>query len=256
MINDVFVSIIIPVYNGEKYIKDTLNSILGQTYKNFEVIVIDDYSSDNTFSILNEYANKDNRIKIFKNDQNMGVSKTRNKAVELAKYNWIAFLDADDLWEKDKLEKQINLLINNQDSKLFYTGSKFIDDDGKLYDFELSIPEKIEYKKLLKQNLISCSSVLVLKDLFLKYKMQSDKMHEDFALWLQILKNDIKYAKGIDEPLLIYRIARNSKSSNKFKSAMMNYRVYKFVGLNFFQRIYYMLIYTLKGLKKYKSIKR
>ena len=159
------------------------------------------------------------------------------------------------MWESDKLEKQMKIMKNNPDVGLTFTATQYIDETGKKYSYILDVPKTITYKQLLKQNVISCSSVLVKKEYIKKYKMQDDTMHEDFAVWLQILKEKI-LAVGINEPLLLYRLSKKSKSSNKLKSAKMNLKVYKFLKLNFIQRIYYMSIYTFKNLNKYKKIRK
>jgi len=248
------VSIIIPAYNAEKYIKGTLDSVLAQTYTNFEAIVVNDCSKDNTEKIIDEYVAKDSRIKKYNNPKNSGVSYTRNFAISVANGEWIAFVDSDDMWEPTKLEKQINFANTTEGADFIYTGSSFIDEDGNPYNHVMNVPEKVTYKELLKQNIISCSSVLIKKECLEGVKMPSDKMHEDFATWLTILKNkDCAY--GINEPLLIYRISRNSKSGNKKKAAKMTYEVYKYAGLNIFQRAYYMFNYVYRSLKKYNNIK-
>lgn len=247
------VSIIVPVYNAENFLEDTINSVLNQTYSNWELILVNDASKDNSKKIIEKYLN--DKIKLIDMKQNGGVSKARNKGVDSAKGDYIAFLDADDLWEKEKLEKQIEIIEKDSNIGLIFTGTRYIDENSNNYNYVLEVPETISYKELLKQNIISCSSVLVKKEHVMKYKMQNDGMHEDFAVWLQILKEGIKVV-GINEPLLIYRISRNSKSSNKVKAAKMNLNVYKFLGLNFIERMYYMLIYTYRGLTKYKKIKK
>lgn len=251
---DIKVSVIIPAYNASDFISKALTSVLEQTYKNFELIIIDDCSRDDTFKIINDFAAKDDRIKVYRNEKNSGVAFTRNFGVLMATSDWIAFLDSDDKWRGDKLEKQIALLKNNPDASLIFTGSSFINEGGKGSSYILRVPEKITFRQLLKQNLISCSSVLVKKEHLLKYKMERDDMHEDFAVWLQILRNE-KYAYGIDEPLLIYRISSGSKSGNKIKAAGMTYSVYRYIGLNFLTSLYNMFFYTLRNLKKYRAIK-
>lgn len=248
------VSIIIPVHNAGRFLRDTINSIKNQTYENWEAIFVDDCSRDNSSDIIKEFS-EDIRIKLITLEQNGGVAVARNIGIDNAKGKYIAFLDADDLWEKEKLEKQIKVIEKDSNIGLIFTGTRYIDENSNPYNYVLEVPKTINYKELLKQNVISCSSVLVKKEHVIKYKMPNDGMHEDFAVWLQILKEGIKVV-GINEPLLVYRISRNSKSSNKFKAAKMNLNVYKFLGLNFMEIIYYMLIYTYKGLTKYKKIKK
>lgn len=249
-----FVSVIMPAYNAEKTIEKTISSVLNQSYDKFEIIIIDDGSKDNTAEIVSAIANKDKRIRFFRNEKNVGVSATRNRGISLAKGDWIAFLDSDDMWTADKLEKQIKLIANKARANLLFTGSSFIDENNNPYSYILKIPEVVKYRDLLKQNVISCSSVLVKKQCLSGLKMERDDMHEDFAMWLQILKKE-HCAYGINEPLLIYRLSKGSKSGNKVKAAKMTFMVYRYVGLNLFQSVYYMLFYTIKSVGKYKNIK-
>lgn len=247
------ISVVMPVYNACSFLRDSIDSVLCQTYADFELILIDDCSTDNSYEIMCEYQQKDSRIRVFQNERNMGVSYTRNFGVEKAQFDYIALIDSDDMWSADKLQKQVSLLSTYPDTDLSYTGSAFVDTNGKRSDFVFSVPTSVTYKKLLKQNIISCSSVLIRKELLIKYPMAHDDMHEDFAAWLSVLKNG-GTARGVDEPLLIYRVDKGSKSGNKFKSMVMNYRVYKYMGLNIFARLYYMVAYIIAGIKKHSSI--
>lgn len=247
------VSIIMPAYNCEKYIAESINSVLMQSYKNYELIIIDDGSKDKTVEIIKNFSLRDSRLKICINKKNQGVSYSRNKGIEIAVGEWIAFLDSDDLWKETKLEEQILLALEKNVSFLF-TGSSFINETGQPYSGIFEVPTEISYNQLLKQNVISCSSVMIKKFHLEKYKMERDDTHEDFGLWLRILKNGTK-AYGINEPLLIYRISSKSKSSNKIKSVKMTYKTYRYVGLNFFTSTYYLFWYIVKSYIKYKNIK-
>lgn len=247
------VSIIIPAYNAEKVVGEAIESALSQTYKDIEIIVIDDCSTDGTFAVLESYGEKDPRVRAIKNEKNMGVSETRNRGVSLARGDYIAFLDSDDVWRESKLASQMKLAKENPDCPIIYTGVSHMNAEGEMYGYVLSVPERVNYKTLLKQNIIICSSVLAKKNVLLKYPFRHDEMHEDFAVWLQILR-DVGDAKGVCEPLLCYRVASGTKSSNKLKSALMTWRVYRFVGLGFFSRLYYMPSYIITGIRKYKGI--
>lgn len=247
------ISVIMPVYNAERFLREAIDSVLTQSFENFELIALDDCSTDSSYEILCEYSEKDDRVKVYKNEVNKGVSYTRNYGVSKAKFPYVALIDSDDMWDKEKLRKQVELLSVYPDTDICYTGSAFVDTNSVKSDFVFSVPDEVSYKKLLRQNVASCSSVLIKKKWLIKYPMAHDSMHEDFAVWLSVLKDGGK-ARGINEPLLIYRVDRNSKSGNKFKSMKMTYRVYKFIGLNFFQRLYYMVFYTLSGIKKHSSI--
>lgn len=247
------ISIIMAAYNAEKTIEVAIQSVINQTYKNWELIVVNDCSQDGTLEIVSTLAKSDSRIRIINNPINCGASQTRHNGLMQARGEWIAILDSDDIWTNDKLEKQITLQ-EQTGAELLFTGSAFMNDAGQRLNWILHVPEKIGYKKLLKQNLISNSSVLVKTDLFKQHEAIGDNMHEDFACWLQILRTG-RIAYGIDEPLLIYRLSSNSKSSNKIKAAVMNWNTYRYIRLSIITSIYFMCWYTVNGLLKYKKIK-
>ena len=250
--NKALVSIVMPAYNCEKYVVEAINSILAQTYRNWELLVLDDGSKDNTLRIIEEFSQKDSRIKALPNGKNIGVSATRNRGIELASGEWIAFLDSDDMWKPEKLEKQFEI-VEKEAAEFLFTGSSYINEEGEPYKGIFEVPEKITYKKLRNQNVISCSSVLVKKKYFEHIKMEKDEMHEDYAVWLRILKTGVT-AFGVNEPLLIYRISRNSKSGNKMKTVKMTYKVFRFVGINPFGSAYFMLRHVIASVGKYKRI--
>ena len=245
------VSIIMAAYNAEKTISVAINSVLKQTYPNWELLVINDCSKDGTAEMVNAFS--DPRIRLLKNENNFGVSISRKRGMEEANGEWIAVLDSDDAWAPDKLEKQIRL-AEETGAELIFTGSAFMDEEGNPINWQLHVPATLSYRSLLKQNLVSNSSVLVKTDLYRKHYAIGDEMHEDYAIWLGITREG-KTAYGIDEPLLIYRVANTSKSSNKIKAAKMNWNTYRYVGLNLVTACYYMCWYTVKGLLKYRHLK-
>ena len=247
------VSVVIPAYNAEKVVKAAVRSVTTQSYQNIEVIVIDDCSNDGTYDVICELAREDDRIKAYRNDKNSGVSETRNRGIGLARGEYIALLDSDDMWLEGKLEAQMKLMAEHPECPLTYTGVSHMNIEGEMYGYVLSVPESVDYKTLLCQNIIICSSVVAKREVLLKYPFKHDEMHEDFAVWLQILR-DIGIARGENVPLLCYRVATGTKSSNKVKSALMTWRVYKYVGLGFFKRLYYMPKYIISGIRKYKGI--
>ncbi len=247
------VSIIMAAYNAERTIEQAINSVLSQTYPDFELLVIDDCSTDSTVQIVQQLAAKDNRIRLTSNEKNSGVSYTRKHGLDEAKGAWIAILDSDDAWTEDKLEKQI-LLQGKTQAELLFTGSAFMDADGNKIDWYLHAPSEVTYRQLLKQNVLSNSSALVRKELYAKHYAVGDDMHEDFAIWLSILKEG-KKAYGVDAPLLIYRIAKSSKSGNKMKAAKMNWNTYRYVGLNPLEAAYYEGWYMIKNVVKYTNLK-
>lgn len=281
--NDVLVSIVMPAYNAASYIEDALQSVFSQSYTCWELIVIDDCSGDETPELLRkaEHAFLSRKkqsippmssadalkgirafpeIRILRNTKNMGVSYSRNRGILEASGDYIAFLDSDDLWAGDKLEKQLALIKKKeregQSPSLVFTGSAFIK-GGTPLEYTLSVPEIMDYKTLLKQNLISCSSVLIHRELLLKYPMPESGLpfHEDFALWLVILRNEGN-AFGINLPLITYRVSAASKSGNKLMAAKMNWNTYKYAGIPLGSRLYYMLQYSIRSILKWIRISR
>lgn len=248
------ISIIMAAYNAEKTIEKAINSVLNQTYTNFELLVVNDCSKDRTVELVKSIAATDGRVRLISNVKNSGVSYTRKHGLEEANGSWIAILDSDDAWAPEKLEKQIELQ-NRTNADLLFTGSAFMDSDGHPIDWYLHAPEEVTYRQLLKQNVLSNSSALVRKELYAKYYAAGDGMHEDFAIWLSILKEEGRKAYGVDEPLLIYRIAKSSKSGNKVKAAKMNWNTYRYIGLNPVEAAYYEGWYMVKNVIKYTNIK-
>lgn len=246
------VSVIMPAYNAMKTIEQSVQSVLAQTYKNFELIIVDDGSTDGTGNFIDIYENE--KIRAFHID-NKGVGRARNFAISKAEGDYIAFLDADDLWTKDKLEKQISFMEKNNWPSLSFTASSFMKEDDSLLSYELHVPKTISFDELLKQNVISCSSVIAKKEILMSHPFpQEDVIHEDFAVWLSILKDGAK-AYGLDEPLLIYRLSSSGKSSNKLEAALMNWHTYRYLGLSLLVSFQSMVSYTVRGLKKYSKLK-
>ena len=248
------VSVLMAAYNAEHTIAESIRSVLAQTYGKLELIVIDDASSDSTASIVRDFAQKDQRVRLLSKAHNGGVSAARKSGLSAAAGDWIAILDSDDLWTADKLEKQMTRQ-RETGAELLFTGSAFIDEAGKPKDWVLHVPETVNYQTLLKQNILSNSSALVKKTLFEQFFVENDKIHEDYALWLRITGSGV-CAYGVDEPLLIYRLRTASKSGNKWKSAVMNWNTYRYVGLSVPLSCRCMLRYTINGLLKYRHFHR
>ena len=249
------ITIIMPAYNCEKFLKQAVHSVISQTYTNWKLIIIDDCSTDGTRLLAEELAERDKRIELLCNDQNQGVSRTRNRGIKEAETEWIAFLDSDDAWDKEKLAKQVALMKENPAAELVYTGSAFMRESGELMNAVFQVPERVTRRQLLKQNVISCSSVMIKRDLLLRHPMpEGECIHEDFAVWLTVL-GEIEFAYGINEPLLTYRVYQGSKSGNKRRAARMNWNTYRKVGLNPVVAAYYMCWYAVRGIKKHRKLK-
>lgn len=247
------VSVVMPVYNCEKYVEESIRSVLEQTYEEFEIIAIDDASTDNSLTILKELEHLDHRLRVIENKLNIGVSKTRNKGIEMAKGEWIAFLDSDDIWCPKKLEAEMVKRKERADCVLFYTATFHIRDDGYMYDYVLPAEEVTSYSLLLRKNIISCSSILVKKEVIQKYLMCGDAYIEDYVSWLRITR-DYGPACGINIPLLKYRITPNSRSRNQVKNAYRMIKSYHFVGVGFLKSVYYTLRYAIYKISYSKKL--
>lgn len=241
------VSIITPTFNTEKYIRETLQSVLNQTYQNWEMILVDDASTDLTVSIIEEFAQKDSRIKYFKLPKNSGNGFARNVALEKATGKYIAYLDADDLWFSSKLEKQIQFLKTNN---LPFTFSFYdcIDDDGNDLKRRVEAPVPLTYKQLFFCNYVGNLTAIYDADFFGKIKLESSQKRQDWRLWLTILKQ-IKTAQTVPESLAFYRIRKDSISSSKFKLIKHNFGVYReFHGYNFLSSVLLMIRFLFTQL--------
>ena len=248
------VSVIMAAYNSERTIVRAIESVISQTFTNWELIIIDDSSKDTTKKIVEKYCFRDSRIQVISNEKNLGVAETRNRGVQIAKSEWIAFLDSDDYWEAEKLEYQFKMLKKYPDMGLCFTGSAFIDERGNRSRHILHVPEKVNFDELLNQNIISCSSVLIKTNLMILYPMLSRKdIHEDFVTWLKVLKR-IPYAVGVDAPLLVYQVSSGSKSGNKLKAAKMQWNSYRVSKIPVIKAIICFVRYAVRNIVKYKAI--
>lgn len=225
------VSILIPTYNTEKFIRATLQSVQNQSYSNWEIILVDDASTDQTVSIIEEFAQNDNRIKLFKLEKNSGNGFARNIALEKASGKYIAYLDADDLWFPEKLEKQIRFL-KAKNLPFTFSFYDWIDDDGNNLKRRVETPVPLTYNQLFFCNYVGNLTAIYDADFFGKIKLESSQKRQDWRLWLTILKQ-IKTAEAIPESLAFYRIRKDSISSSKFKLIKHNFGVYReFHGYN------------------------
>ncbi|TPG44663.1 glycosyltransferase family 2 protein [Flavobacterium pectinovorum] len=241
------VSIIIPTYNTEKFIGLTLQSVQNQSYQNWEMILVDDASTDKTVKIINDFAEKDNRIKLFQLAKNSGNGVARNVALEKATGKYIAYLDADDLWFPMKLEKQIQFL---KDNKLPFTFSFYdsIDEEGNSLNRRVEAPLNLTYDQLFFCNYVGNLTAIYDADYFGKIVIEATQKRQDWRLWLTILKQ-IQVTKPVPEPLAFYRIRKNSISSSKFKLIKHNFGVYRdFHGFNFVFSILLMIRFLFTQL--------
>lgn len=248
------VSVIMPAWNSEKTIDFAISSVVAQTHQRWELIVIDDGSSDATRRIVREWEARDHRVKLLKNRENQGVSLARNRGVRHARYPFIAFLDSDDAWLPEKLELQLAELENHPEAAICCTATAFLDCRGCRLRHIFQVPDSLTYRDLLPQNAICCSSVLARAEYVRRFPMVPDPdIHEDYALWLAILGVTPR-AVGVDRALTIYRVNPAGKSGNKFRSAWMQWRTYLHIGLTRRLAAFYFTQYALRGVKKYLKI--
>lgn len=245
------VSIIMPLYNCSEYVMLSVKSVVAQTYRDWELLIVDDKSADNSYQVVHKFAKKDPRIKLYQLPQNSGVAYARNFAIEHAQGQIIAFLDSDDLWLPNKLESQI-LFMQENHALLSFTGYKWIDERGKILKEMIHVPKSVNYTQLLQQNVIGCLTAMYDSSKIGKFYFDiSLKKHEDFQYWLEILKK-IPNAYGLDVPLSYYRVRNNSLSSNKVIAASYVWKILReYQKIPFLKALYYFNIYIVRSIIKY-----
>lgn len=242
------VSIVIPVYNAEKYIEETLKSVYAQTYTNFEVLLINDGSTDCSVSIISKYTKKDERFVLINLCKNKGVSNARNVGIDRAKGEYIAFLDSDDLWYKEKLEKQVAFMLQNDYD--FSSTSYNMINDNKDYLKTIKPDFELTYLDLLHGNQIACFTVMIKKDLIKQYKFMNCK-HEDYLLWLDITKMGT-ICHNLNTVLGSYRRSTKSLSGNKVKAALWTWNIlYNYQDISLLTSLKYFICYIINSLKKH-----
>jgi teichuronic acid biosynthesis glycosyltransferase TuaG len=241
--NSHLVSIVVPVYNAARFIDETIKTVLDQTYTNWELLLIDDKSTDESVKLIKPYVAKDNRIKLLRNKQNSGAAISRNKGIDAAKGRYIAFLDADDLWLPSKLEKQV-AFMQVQDCAFSFTGYEFADENGKPNGKKVQVPATITYKQALKNTTIYTGTVMFdLEKLTKKNIHMPNVKSEDTACWWKVLKI-ADYAYGLDITLSYYRRHGSTLSSNKLAAIKRTWLLYrKSESLGLFRSSYYFSHY-------------
>ncbi len=246
------VSIITPSYKSERFIAECIESVLSQTYENWEMIIVDDCSTDNSNEIIEMYCKKDARIKLIQLEHNSGPAVARNAAIKEAKGRFIAFLDADDLWVKEKLQKQIAFMLENDIAFSFSEYVK-IDEHSQVISEVIHRPKKVDYKRMLKSNYIPCLTVIYDSAKLSKVYMPLILKRQDYALWLRILKK-VDFAYCYNEPLAKYRFYSGSLSSNKFVAAIYVWKLYREIEkLSLAKALYYFVNYVIISFIKYKK---
>ena len=258
------ISVIMPAYNAERTIKESINSVLAQSFPNWELVIIDDGSIDQTRSIVEEYVRTDPRVKLLTTRGNTGASSARNMGIDCATGRYIAFLDADDLWHSDKLGIQISAM-EKCGGVFSYTSYKKVDESGKIGTATFSAPKSMTYKKLLRSNVIGCLTVMYDKAFFPDLRFPLLHCRNDLAMWLLLLKkighedysfwlnavNRISVDRmvvGLPNVLAYYRVHSGTLSSNKLKAAAFQWIIYRNVEkLPFIKCVAYFISYAFFG---------
>ena len=247
------VSIIMPAYNAELYISKAIRSVQEQTFRDWELIVVDDGSVDDTALTAEAFAVEDSRIRVSRNGRNLGVAKSRNKGLALCQGSYVAFLDSDDVWKEKKLELQLSC-IQKTGADLVYTSYAIVDGKGRKQCSDFTVPERTSFSNLLKENVIGCSTVLLTAEAVKNVGFEENVFHEDFVLWLDLLRSG-RRAVGLRQVLVDYYLHPNSKAGNKHNSARKRWDIYRqYLGLSLGKSAWYFAHYAIAGARKYAKL--
>lgn len=245
------ISIITPTYNCGRFIGETIKSVQSQTYQNWEMIIVDDCSKDDTEEIVLEFIKNDKRIKYHKLKNNSGAAVARTTAMELAKGSYMAFLDSDDIWTEDKLEKQLSFMKKNNYA-FTCTSYEQIDEEGNSLNRIVNPVEKCSYNRLLLDCPVGNSTVMYDVKKMGKFKVPNIRKRNDDALWLQMLKKE-NYIYGFNSVLMKYRIRKNSISSNKLKVIKYHWILYREIEhLSIIRSIFHIFYWCMIKVLKIK----
>jgi glycosyltransferase involved in cell wall biosynthesis len=244
------VSVITPVFNCCRFIEQTIDSVRAQTHADWEMICVDDCSSDGSGELVQSLIDKDCRIRLIRLEENSGAAVARNVAIEAARGRYIAFLDSDDIWLPYKLEHQLEYMQSNNAPFCFSAYAR-IDEHNNVI-CTVGVPPQVSYQGMLKTSVIGCLTAIYDTEFFGKVSMPLARKRQDFALWLQLLKR-IDVARGIPEVLALYRVRQDSMSANKFDAARHTWNIYRKVeGFGFWRSFYYFSHYGFRGLLRSK----
>ena len=248
------VSVVMPAYNSERYIAEAVESVQKQTFHEWELLIIDDGSTDRTIEIAKEKAEEDRRIHVYENTRNQGVAATRNRGISLASGQYIALLDSDDIWKDEKLERQLQI-AKDDDVGIIYSSYALIGSSGEKAGNDFVVPENITFRQMLANNYIGCSTVMIKRSIAAEHPFSTEFYHEDYALWLSLLEAGVK-AAGAPEVLVLYRVHAGSKAYNKTKAAKNRWMIYrKHMHFSRAKSAWFLFHYMIAGLKKYRGIR-
>ena len=242
------VSVITPAYQAERFIGDTVESVLRQSCQEWEYLLVDDCSTDGTTRIIESYANSDERVTLLRNKANIGAAGSRNRGIHAARGRYLAFLDSDDLWEPTKLTEQMQFMTRSN-LPLTYTAYKRVDADGQPIGL-VEPPARVDYHMMLSSNHMACSTVIVDTATFGKPMFPDLRLRQDHALWLRLLRT-ADWAHGLGEPLMRYRVRRDSLSANKVRAARYSWQLLvKEERLGFARALYHFGKYAFLATAK------
>ena len=244
------VSVIMPCYNMERFIADTIRSVTNQTFADWELLITDDTSTDGTVALIQSLAENDNRIRLFSiHPQQTGIAPARNFCIKNAKGRFLAFLDADDLWHPDKLQRQLQFM-QDRHIGFSYTTYDLVDESGQPLNKTIKTAGDLDYKAYLRNTIIGCSTVMIDTQIVGQVTVPDFRTSEDAATWLNLLRQGFK-AYAINEPLTSYRIRSHSASSNKLKAATDLWKVYRQnEKLPFLKTVFFFSCYVFNAIKK------
>lgn len=244
------VSIIMPVYNNADYLENSISSVINQTYPDWELIVVDDCSSDSSSEIVKRFASEDDRIHLYRTPVCSGSPIVpRNLGIEKSKGRYISFLDSDDVWLPSKLQHQLDCFAMHPEAFLVFSDFEKISQEGIRHNRVLSMPMKVDYRKLLEGNVIGCLTAIYDSEKIGKRFFPSCG-HEDYALWLSLLrKGGEAFNTGYVDAL--YRVRKNSISSNKFVTMRWQWVIYRRIeSINLFLSLFYFVKYAYHAIRK------
>lgn len=217
------ITVVMPNYNGRRFVEQAIDSVLNQTYSNFELLVVDDCSKDDSLQLIQQKAQSDDRIRVIALEHNAGVANARNVGIKEAKGEFIALLDNDDLWTEDKLERQLALAQKGAD--IVYCSYDFIDEQNNSIKKPFVVPQQTNFNKMLASSVISCSTSFIKTELMQAHPFNPDFYHEDYVLWMELLRV-CSTAYGDQKVLMHYRQVNGSRSNKKGNAAKERWNTY------------------------------
>lgn len=244
------ISIVTPVYNAERFIGETIKGVQAQEYANWEMLLVNDQSTDTSLEIIEQFATEDSRIKVINLAENSGAAVARNTGIEAAQGQYLAFVDSDDVWDKDKLIRQISFMQKG-DIAFSYTDFRLVDETGQVLKEKANVPISLDYTGLLKNTAIACSTVMIDRNIIGDFRMPLVRKGQDTATWLQIMRETGISAFGITQPLNSYRQVAGSISSDRVGALKRTWNTYyNLEKLPLPKALYYFTYYVFNAIMR------